>query len=345
MEKRKNAGASQGFPQNAEAVRLSTFVTKPLIHLWVYNHPLGMISDQINFFVLALQQHGYPVSVGRRPCQSALNVVIENFSPQNRDVLLGFCRTSKKRVAIIMTEHLDYEHGRMFFHGVPLGTKSDYIPPETGLARLTHMLECLPCIRCIFVLGDLPELRNISTMLPRLDIRSIPFPQLNKVSSNGDGCATEMTHGLVFTGGMTSHRTHLLAELESRGISVAYPNKYISRRRRNTMNRSGKLILNIPQWKGWRWLSLMRIIAGLQTGRPTISLGTSDASRIASCCTQLDITAFDWLGEVQRLLVDWQLLYHRDVRNYSVMATSFEQEHPFPHDMFDFWSVTDRLHS
>lgn len=302
-----------------------------------------MISDQIRFFVIALQQHGHPVSVGRRPRQSSLNVVIENFSPFSRDVLLEFCRISKKRVAVIMTEHLDFEEGRILFHGVPLGSESDYIPPETALGRVTRLLECLPYLRCIFVLGDLPELRNMATMLPGLAIRSIPFPQLDNVLIEDSADQIGMTHDLVLTGGQTSHRSQLLAELESRGMSVTSPKKYISRRRRDAMNRSGRLIVNIPQWKGWRWLSLMRIIAGLQTGRPTISLGTSDVSRIASCCTQVDINKPDWISEVQQLVVDWKSLYLRDIENYAVMAKAFEQEYTFPHDVFEFWSITDGL--
>lgn len=318
-------------------------MTKPSIHLWVYNHPVGMISDQISFFIMALQQRGYPVSIGRRPRQSSLNVVIENFSPDNREVLLEFCRASKKRVAMIMTEHLDFEHGQIFFHGVPLGGESDYIPPETALGRVTCMLECLPSLRCVFVLGDLPELRNMATMLPGLDIRSIPFPMLDAVMTQEDALAMQTNNDLVFTGGLTSHRSNLLAELESAGLSLGYPKTYLSRRRRDAMNRSGKLILNIPQRKGWRWLSLMRIIAGLQAGRPTLSLGTSDASRIAFCCTQLDVTKPDWVGEVQQFVVDWESLYLRDIENYSIMAKAFQQEYPFPHDVFEFWSITDRV--
>ncbi len=40
---------------------------------------------------------------------------------------------------------------------------------------------------------------------------------------------------------------------------------------------------------------------------------------------------------------NWQSLYRRDIENYAVMAKGFEQDHPFPHDVFEFSSVTDRL--
>jgi len=316
---------------------------KPQVHLWLYNHPFCTISDQVCFAFIALRQYGYRVSVGRRPSLSSLNVVIENFSSQTRDVLVEFCKSSRKRVAVIMTEHVDFEHGQIFFHGAPLGSANDYMHPATMQARIRHLLECLPYIRCFLVLGDLPELRNISIMLPGLDVRAIPFPNVDRVAHRKTGNSAEIMNDFVFTGNMTAYRTQLLTRLQTIGLSVVYPQTLLSRKRRNTMNRTAKVILNIPQRSGWRWLSLMRIIAGLQTGRPTISLGTSDASRIASCCTQLDINTPDWISGVQQLVVDWKSLYLRDIENYAVMAKAFEQEYPFPHDVFEFWSVTDGL--
>ena len=315
----------------------------PPIHLWVYNHPVSLISDQVSFAVMALRQHGYPVSVGRRPRHSSLNVVIEGFSSRNRDILLEFCQSSRKRVAVIMTEHLDIEHGRILFHGAPLGTENDYMHSATILARIKHLLECLSYIRCFFVLGDLPELRNMSTLLPGLDVRAIPFPRLDGVSSKDIDRSSEAVNDLVFTGAMTEYRVNLVGRLQAKGLSVVCPQAYVSRKRRDAMNRSAKVIMNIPQRKGWRWLSLMRIVAGLQTGRTTISLGTSDVSHIASCCTQLDIRKRDWISEVKQCVDDSKSLYYRDAVNYSVMAKKFEQERPFPHDVFEYWSITDRV--
>ncbi len=316
----------------------------PLIHLWVYNHSFHGIGDQVSFAVRAFQQHGYPVSVGRQPCFSSLNVVIEGFSSEDsRDVVLEFCRSSRKRVAVIMTEHLDFLHGQIYFHGAPLGSQNDYMHPTTILARTKHLMECTPYIRCFFILGDLPELRSISTMLPDLEVRTIPFPNLGGATDRKIDTSPNPVHDLVFTGGMTEYRTKLVALLEAEGLSVACTQGFVSRNRRNAINRSGKIIVNIPQREGWQWLSLMRIIAGLQTGRATVSLGTQDASRMASCCTQLDIRKPDWVSKVKQCIDDWQSFYTRDFERYSTMAKQFERERPFPHDVFEYWSTTDRV--
>ena len=91
------------------------------VHLWIYNHSFYGISDQIEYFLQAFRQHGYVVSVGRKPHQSALNVVIENFSAQTRNTLIEFCTRTRKRVAMIMTEHIDFVNRNILIHGDPFG--------------------------------------------------------------------------------------------------------------------------------------------------------------------------------------------------------------------------------
>jgi len=291
---------------------------------------------------MALRQKGYSVSIGRRPRPLSLNVVIEGFSSEgSRGVLLDFCRSSQKRVAVIMTEHLDFQHDAIYFHGAPLGSENDYMHPAASLARIQYFMECIPYLRCFFVLGDLPELRNMSSLLPGLDVRTIPFPNLRGCSCNDIDKSSDMLDDLVFTGSMTEYRIKLLALLEEAGVSVACPRRFVSRNRRNTLNRSGKIVINIPQREGWQWLSVMRIVAGLQTGRATISLGTHDVSRIAACCTQLDIRDCDWMSQMKQCVGAWKSLYTRDLVSYSAMAQQFEQERPFPHDVFEYWSTTE----
>ncbi len=314
------------------------------IHFWVYNHQFHGIGDQVSFAVSAFRQHGYPVSVGRQPRPDSLNVVIEGFvSEDSRDVLLEFCRSSRKRVAVIMTEHMDFEHGQIFFHGAPLGSENDYMHPTSIVVRIKHLMECIPYVHCFFVLGDLPKLRNLSTVLPELEVCTIPFPALSEALYEATCTSADASCDIVFTGGMTEYRAKLLALLDKEGLSVACPRKFISRNRRNAMNRSGRAIVNIPQREGWKWLSLMRVIAGLQAGRATISLGTDDASHIASCCTQLNIRNYDWVDKVKQCVGDWKSLYLQDFRNYSTMVKRFEQEKPFPHDVLEYWGVIDRV--
>lgn len=315
----------------------------PPIHLWIYNHPFYGISDQVDFFVAAFSQNGYPVTVGRKPSQSALNVVIENFSPETRDTLIEFCRATKKRVAVIMTEHLDFEKNEIFIHGDPLWSDNDYMHPTVQVRRIVSLLDCLPYIRCMLVLGDLPELRNMSTMLPGIDVRPIPFPKLALV----DGCegqqVSEPPGDLLFTGVMTDFRANLYAKLKESELSVAFPQRFVSRKKRDALNRTVKMILNMPQRQGWRWLSLMRIVAALRCGRATVSLGTCDDSKIAACTYQLDISRGDWVKTLREHIDHWADLYRMAHANYSRMSDEFAHARCFPHDLLEYWAITDSI--
>ncbi len=316
---------------------------KQSIHLWVFNHDYNGISDQVAFFISVFKQHGYAVSVGYKPRNSALNVVIENFSAKTKEILVSFCQSRKKRVAIIMTEHLDFENEKIRIHGANLCEDNDYMHPATQLDRIRYLMDAFAYIRCFFVLGDLPELRNMSEMMPGIEVCTIPFPKFKFVSNNNNDELRVLNSDFLFTGVMTSYRSQIYKLLKSNGFSIICPEKFVSQKKRNEMNRSVKLILNIPQRSNWRWLSLMRIIAALRCGRATISLGTQDHSQIADCTYQLDIGNPEWLEILKDHADNWLQLYQKAYDNYISMAEEYERLNGFPHDMIEYWSITDHL--
>jgi hypothetical protein len=313
------------------------------VHLWIYNHSFFGISDQIEYFVQSFRENGYSTSVGREPSYSALNVVIENFSAQTRDTLVNFCSRARKRVAVIMTEHIDFLDRRIFIHGDPLWSANDYMHPATQTERLRCLMSCQPYIKFFMVLGDLPELRNFADVMIGADIRAIPFPKIDRVADSGIGEAPQPRNDLLFTGFVTEYRERLLPELAALGLSVASPRKFVPRKRRDQLNRSAKIVLNIPQRERWRWLSLMRVIAALRCGRATVSLGTDDTSRIAACTYQLDLRDSHWKDGLKAYVAGWPLAYEKAYEAYCRLTRDFEREYPFPHDMMEYWAITDRV--
>jgi hypothetical protein len=242
-----------------------------------------------------------------------------------------------------MTEHIDLEGGAILIHGQPLWNHNDYMHPDTQVNRIRFLLECTSYIRCFFVLGDLPELRNMSEMLPGINVHTIPFPSLDPVSfDNGDN-KENMSTDLLFTGFKTQHRSSIYSVLQNDGLSITWPGKFVSRRMRNKLSSRSKIILNIPQRADWHWISLMRVIAALRSGRATVSLGTEDQSRIASCCVQMDMNEEQWPELLKERIKDWQASYHQSYENYMTMAEDFERKHGFPHIFLEYWATTDGL--
>ncbi|UZE28334.1 hypothetical protein [Pseudomonas asplenii] len=319
---------------------MAPFNARPPVHLWVYNHSFYGISDQVDFLVMALQQQGYPVSVGKRPSDSRLNIVIENFSESTRDTLIDFCEARGKRVAVIMTEHLDFVDNQILIHGDPLWNNNDYMHPAVQVARIQHLFECLPHICAFLMLGDLPQLINMDQLLPGVPVRAIGFPSLPKVAPDPTVSAQS---DLLFTGAVTDYRGRMLDMLRGEGFSIACPERFVSRGQRDALNRSARLVLNIPQRLDWRWLSLMRIIAALRVGKVTVSLGTADTSQIAACCPQINLEQPDWLQVLRDHVEGTDALYVRMHTEYEAMAARFMLEHPFPHDLFDYWQMIDHV--
>jgi len=94
---------------------------------------------------------------------------------------------------------------------------------------------------------------------------------------------------------------------------------------------------------GWRWLSLQRIAAALRSGRATVSLGTNDNSKISACTYQLDLDDEQWPEILKEYIENWSLLYKTAHENYTSMAIEYEQLKGFPHDMLEYWAITDQI--
>ena len=313
---------------------------KPGIHLWIYNNPFWGVSDQLDFFVAAFKQHGYAVTIGKQPSHSSLNVVIENFTYEEKNILSEFCESSGKRVAVIMTEHIDFVDSDIFVHGEMFSNNNDYMHPVIQFNRVRYLMECLPYIRCFFVLGDLPELVNMHAMLPGIDVRNIPFPKIEVIENNRED---RVVNDFIFTGGETEYRSSVYSVLDEEGFSINWPKKTVSRKTRNDLNTKSKIVLNLPQRGSWRWLSLMRIVAALRCGRATVSLGTQDDSNISECTFQRDLGSSGWVETLKEYVENWFQLYQTAHENYTLMADRFERSHGFPDDLVEFWAITDGI--
>ncbi|QSH41433.1 hypothetical protein P0136_08075 [Lentisphaerota bacterium ZTH] len=312
------------------------------IHLWVFNHPFSNICDQVVFFVSSLRQHGYQVTIGLKPKKTALNVIIENLNNKSFRIVEEFCKSSNKKIAVIMTEHFDFICNELLIYGQPLFVENQYIPRQEIFSRLHCLLHLSPYIKSIFRLGDLPGLEGFSeNIMNGIGIYSIPFPKIEFSHKNLD--KPKINFDIIFTGKKTAFRSDVLNELKKRNFILLHNDKLVSRHIRNLNNHKARIIINIPQNSNWKWLSSMRIFAGLACKRATVSLGTNDDSIIAESCFQLDMDNFDWEENLRNLITDYRNCYKTAYENYNKMTKKFLEKSPFPHSFFKFWEITDNL--
>jgi hypothetical protein len=319
---------------------------KPRVHLWAFNNPLRGITEQIDFLCAALRAHRYPFGISNSPSATALNIVIENFEAESATRVLDFCRRSGKRIAVILTEHLDFIKGRILFHGVAIDDFDDYMHPAIKRNRLVHLLLLRECLYGFLRLGDLPALANMELMLPGIPVRTMPFPMFLAAERPLKKIGATPTHDFVFTGKITDYRRSVLDSLGEkysilRGdqILTRHGDAYQSRRCRDALNLLGRLVLNVPQRRNWPWISTMRVIAGLRSRRATATIGTDSNAMIAPACIQLD-----GAGSAEEALR--QALAHHDIAFEKAFAAyeglvKSPANPRFPEDFFDIWAALE----
>jgi hypothetical protein len=308
---------------------------KPDVNLWVFNHPLRYITEQVEFFCSALRQNGYRVKVSNRPSPSSLNVLIENFQTAAVGPIVEFCRAHKKRIAVILTEHLDFIDGQIMVHGARLHSRDDYMPPMVKMERLSNLMILREQIRCFLRLGDLPKLFNIENMIPGIPVRTVPFPTVVPTDRSSLDRPAGPDVDFVFTGQLTDYRKRILDRLQ-RDFKVLGGSDMVPRRRRDAMNARARLVLNIPQSKRWPWLSTMRVLAALRCRRATLALGDYEESAITPSCVCLneqELTA----TRVRHALDRYEEEFRARLASYDALVRSGLNPR-FPHGEFELWA-------
>ena len=314
---------------------------KPAIRLWIFNHKYKHVADIIDFFVASVEQEGYSVTVGKCPCPSSLNVVIEGFDDESLGTVSDFSGKMRKKVAIIMTEHIDFIDGQLFAYGVPIGVENNYVSTSDVERRVDTLVRCRQHAKCLLGVADGTALIGIDQLFPGIPLHRIPFPALAPAPVRpalhpwGPGC------DFVFTGNRTEHRTIVINRLKSNGLQIHQPRRLLSPRRRDGLYRNSKIIVNIPPSEAWQWLSPMRVISALQAGRATVSLGTSDNSEITKCTLQLQNDPKIWPDILKKCRENWRESYNNAFKAYAKMVASYRNRAPFPHGFFERWAIKE----
>jgi hypothetical protein len=312
-------------------------VSLPEIRLWIFNNPIRGITEQLEYLSLSLRQAGYCVSISNQPSEAALNVLIENLNEKTYPEVERFCIKTGKKIAIVMTEHIDFVDRRIYFHGLPFSIPSEYMHALTRRVRLLHLLIAKSYIKCFIRLGDLPALTGIEHMFNGLPVVTLPYPNLSQQDRAIDRGARG-SYDLVFTGAITSYRRKVLENLEEH-FQILTLQKQVSRRRRDAANTMAKAVLNIPQDADWKWISSMRIMAAWRCGVPVINVGLGLIGEIGEFCVNVpaDRTAISRISSVTK---QSGATHKKQLAAYERFVLS-QESGVFPSGLFKVWTITE----
>ena len=340
-----NAAAKKLFEcykDNIAAKQNEAVTTKQKIHVCLFNiHHINYVVDQVEFILAAFKQNGYQVTVGNEFKDDALNLLIECFDEllnKNKgesdvEKIINYCEQNNKKVAVIMTEHIDYIDRKIHAYSVPLDKIDETHYNPLIKPRILSLLTISPYIKHIFTLGEFPKLKNFQEMMGKAPI-VIPYPKIEKVHHNDD-----VEYDFIFSGRDTKYRSQALDEIAKMSFSVknnAYQN-ILTRKKRNKLISKAKVNLNIPQDENWRYPSSLRIILALSLGKLTISVEDGGMEE--------DVESFyakvspNNLSELESYLKQPQVYYQKYLEVYNEIVSKAV----FPHDHFRIWGETERV--
>ena len=244
-------------------------------------NPFPGISDQIEVLLIICKLKGYDYKISRKIDQNAYNILFENFNPKNTNYIIDECERYKIKIAVLMTEHIDYINNNYLFHGASIQVRDEYIGNMARHSRLSHLMRLSPHIHAFLRIGDLPYMRGFENAFPHVTIHEIPFPTLERVSKDTVKYSTDV----IFSGFLTNYRKSILSKIGSQ-VRCDFLKGGLSRKRRNLNYKSAKYVLNIPQSKYWSWVSSMRILSSLIMCRPIINFSSVDLKGLMSSVSE-----------------------------------------------------------
>lgn len=302
------------------------------INLWIEDDVLVSVIDQVSFMSRLFEQLNFEFRTSNTLDPLATNICIENFNATTNRRLREFNEKHKKRVGIILTEHIDmHPFDGVKVYGRSLSENNDYIDRNTIQRRLTFLFDALEYSFGVFTLGDEPELQNFEIMVPGLQKFIFPYPRLYPQKTNSR--KVNKSSKFLFSGTKTKYREQVLKKLETAGLNVTNNFKLLPENERKQLLDVHDCMLNIPQFNDWKWISPMRVMAGLDAGLPSLSIGTSDTTSISKVVPQVSIEKFteDVENIPATLSFARQLkLFNKiaiDEKNTSILLNIFETLH------------------
>lgn len=301
---------------------------KPRINLCIYNHaPHYTIHDQIWFIREVFTQKGYELICSKTLRPDCINLLIENFVEDDYEIYAAFCRKFDKQIGVVMTEHMEFERGKFSFNGTPL-EDTGYIGNKEQ--RLFGTLSLAEFVFGFFTLGELPELRTWTDILPDQRVHRLPYPSIRSSTRS----PTRRDYDIVFTGTVTPYRESVLRNAAKKHKLVrAEPES--TEQQRGDLYAKAKVALNIPQTKNWNWVSPMRVLYGLRAGTPTVHIGRRDSTLFSKAVLEpIDL---------DQAVADHEGLLEQQIMAYESFVRS-KYNHQFPDGLFGIWGELERVH-
>jgi hypothetical protein len=281
------------------------------IHLVTLSAPVAMIGDQLSFLSEALTYFGQPCETGTSLDESALNVVIEGFTPFGSRTIRDFCERTGKKIAVVMTEHIARAK-EIIFNDVPMSKANEYTPNAPG--RLRNLCQILPYVRAFWIAGHLPDGAELAKVFPHVPLIHVPYIPM---PVDEPSMHVHRRFELSFTGTTTKYRRAILDEI-NRFYNCCHTFSDDANLRRRIVMES-MYTLQIPQHPRWRYISPMRALFSLKAGTPMLNVSAYEDEIFDGIVPRVPPT--DVVASLAHYMsLDARAVYQESVAAYNAMA-------------------------
>ena len=218
-------------------------------------HTFESVSTHIKIIQSAIEHEGDTFSISEELDPDKLNILIEGFESPSLAEIQSFCESHNKKIFLIFTEHVEVINGRFFWNTDLVDQKSEYMPEKN--LRIKNLVYLLPYIGSFITLGHLPELKQIGSSFPTMNVIRAPL-RLNKPNIS---LGEKDLERAIFFGKLTSYRKGLLEQI-SQNIDLSVIDAFLPKDelRAFCKKKNIKLCISVPQNRIWKWESPIRSV-------------------------------------------------------------------------------------
>ena len=229
------------------------------------------ISSQIECLRSAIEGEGVEFEICQDLKQGKSNFLIEGFEDPSIEEIREFHSRTGERIFLILTEHMEFINGELFWNTESIRSNSEYMPLK--IVRLKKLVDLLPYVQGFLTIGHLPELKDIEKYFPSVPLYRAPLSEALPMQTKRNFSLSKA----IFFGRLTKFREQMLVQLsDTFNIHVVDTFPPQDRLIKIIEQRGIGTSISIPQYPDWKWESPIRTLIALNANVLPINIWPDD---------------------------------------------------------------------
>lgn len=274
------------------------------INIAILDHNPLAVRDQLCFMEKICQDLDISLTISKKIDKSLKNIILEGVISENYVEDLEYIQKNPTRVAMLLTEHLEYKQNTFLLNGISVKKEMDFnVDPNIYVnRRFSALLNTAEKLTFFITCGNLPDTSGYRKLLPNGNFAELPWPTIH--FKNNKPKYEKLLFSVPNRNLLTPFRKTVLREIQSLGYEIkVVDSKTIKETKKILQKYQGSL--DIQKTKDWKFDSPMRTFMALVSQRPKITIRNSTEISQIGKLFDVPFHMFNKLSKVQKLqLID-----------------------------------------